>query len=493
MAHPELTGAHYIDGEWTSEEYRHFGSANPVTGDILWSGHEASQDELNAAVASARRAFVSWSRTSLDERMEVIQRYSALAAERKEDLARLISAETGKALWDARTEAGAVAGKAAVSLEAYHERTPTRSTAMGAATMRITHRPHGVMAVQGPFNFPAHLPNGHIVPALIAGDTVVFKPSEQTPAVAEFMMQMWHEARLPAGVINMIQGARTPAEDLVRHADIDGVLFTGGVTAGLAIHRALAGHPEKILALELGGNNPLVVWDAADASSVARIAIKSAFITAGQRCTCARRLIVPEGPEGMRITSRLAAMMEGVKVGIPDGDPQPFIGSLVSQSAASDVLAAQEKLIANGAVAIKASENTDDGPSFLRPGLLDVTDMTKRADEEIFGPILQVIRVADFDAALAEANNTRFGLSAGLVSDDASLWDRFATDIRAGIVNWNRHTTGASGSAPFGGPGLSGNHRPAGYYAADYCAWPMASLINAGEAKDEEILPGMPE
>ena len=492
MAHQELTGAHYINGEWRKGDHRPFGSANPVTGETIWSGFEANEDELNDAVNAARDASKSWSRMSLDQRITMIERYSALAAEHKEDLAKLISAETGKALWDARTEAGAVAAKLGVAIKAYHERTPTKSQDLNGMSMRITHRPHGVMAVLGPFNFPAHLPNGHIVPALIAGDTVVFKPSEQTPVVAEYMLRLWDEAGLPKGVINMIQGARTPAEDLVRHPDVNGVLFTGGVIAGLAIHRALAGHPEKILALELGGNNPLVVWDAQDAISAARIAIKSAFITAGQRCTCARRLIVPQGAEGDALVNVLASMMDGVQVGLPDGDPQPFIGSLISSSAVSDVLSAQEKLVEQGGDAIRSCVSPNEGPAFLRPGLMDVTNIQSRADEEIFGPLLQVIRVADFDEAIEEANNTRFGLAAGLVSDNAALFERFSTQIHAGIVNWNRQTTGASGQAPFGGPGLSGNHRPAGYYSADYCAWPMASLIAEGVAKDEEILPGMP-
>jgi len=345
--------------------------------------------------------------------------------------------------------------------------------------------------VLGPFNFPGHLPNGHIMPALIAGNTIVFKPSEQTPAVGEFAVRLWQEAGAPDGVVNLVQGGRAPAERLVAHDDVAGVLFTGGVPAGRAIHAALAGKPEKILALELGGNSPLIVWDAGDHEAAARLIAKSAYITSGQRCTCSRRLIVPSGPEGDEIVEAVAALVDRIVVGPPDSNPQPFMGALISPAAAATVLSAQAAMVAGGGVAVRTAQQLEHGAAFLSPGLIDVTAMNHRADEEVFGPVLQVIRVPDFDAAVTEANATRFGLAAGLISDDAELWDRFSQDIRAGVVNWNRQTTGASGAAPCGGVGMSGNHRPAGYYAADYSAWPMASLVAAGSVRDDEPMVGV--
>ncbi|WP_031554265.1 succinylglutamate-semialdehyde dehydrogenase [Parvularcula oceani] len=485
-----MNGKLYIGGAWRCGEGEAMGSTAPATGERLWEGVSANEADTDAALGAAHTAFPAWSRRPLDERIAVIERYSAIAAERKEEMASLIARETGKPLWDARTEAGAVAGKAAVALQAYHDRTPTKEKETPAATLRIAHRPHGVMAVIGPFNFPAHLPNGHIVPALIAGNTVVFKPSEQTPAVAELMVSWWDEAGLPAGVVNLVQGGRSVAEAMVQDARTAGVLFTGGVQAGLAIHRALAGHPEKILALELGGNNPLIAWDIADADAAARIVARSAFITAGQRCTCARRLIVQEGEAGERIAAAVADLIPRLRIGPPDAEPEPFLGCVIDEAAADAVLRAQDERIEAGAKAIVRAGRSQHGPAFVTPGLLDVTD-TDRPDEEVFGPLLQLVRVSDFDEAVRVANDTRFGLAAGLLSDEEGLWDRFKTDIRAGIVNWNRQTTGASGAAPFGGPGLSGNHRPAGYYSADYCAWPMASMIEAGPLKDEAAMPGV--
>ena len=489
----KLTGEHFINGVWRAGDNREFASGNPVTDETVWSGTEASEETVKDAVRSAQAAFPSWSALSFDDRLALVERCAALAKEHAEELANLISRETGKALWDARTEAGAVAAKAAVSLKAYNERTPTFERELGATSLRVSHLPHGVAAVLGPFNFPAHLPNGHIVPALLAGNTIIFKPSEQSPAVGEFMVRLWEQAGLPPGVLNLVQGGRSPAETLVGDDGVNAIFFTGGVNAGTAIHRTLAGRPDKMLALELGGNNPLVVWDAKDASAAARIIVKSAFLSAGQRCTCTRRLILPSGAAGDQIVDATVQLAKQLKLGVPDADPQPFMGAMISRSAVQDVLDAQKDFEDKGGIALLAAERSSLGDAFVTPGLMDVTAIENRPDREIFGPFLQVIRADDFEAAIEEANNTRFGLAAGLISDHRDLFDRFASAVRAGVLNWNRQTTGASGQAPFGGPGLSGNLRPAGYYAADYCAWPMASMLAPGAAADDEILPGMPD
>jgi succinylglutamic semialdehyde dehydrogenase len=481
----------FIGGRWRAGAGRAFASIAPADGAAMWRGNEAAASDVDEAVAAAHAAFPAWRRTPLDDRIALVRRFAGLVEANKADMAALISRETGKPLWDAATEAAAMIGKAELAVRGYAERTPTKDTPAGAFTARISHHPHGVMAVLGPFNFPGHLPNGHIMPALVAGNTVIFKPSEQTPAVAEFTVRLWQEAGAPPGVMNLVQGARAPAEQLVASDKVDGVLFTGSVPAGRAIHSALAGKPEKIVALELGGNSPLVVWDAADVDAAARLIVKSAYITSGQRCTCARRLIIQDGPAGDAVIDALIRLIDRLVVGAPDADPQPFIGPLISEKAASAVLAEQESWIRAGAAPLRASRRLELGAAYLSPGLIDVTAMPGRKDEEVFGPILQVIRVADFDAAIEEANATKFGLAAGLISDDPALFERFATDVRAGVLNWNRQTTGASGAAPFGGVGKSGNHRAAGFYAADYSAWPMASLIAPGAVKDDEPITGL--
>ena len=491
MTFPAFTGECFINGRWRKGGGPEFASIASADGLEVWRGHEASAADVEAAVAAARDALPAWRRRPIDERIAVVRAFAKLVDAHKADMAAVISRATGKPLWDAATEAAAMVGKAELSVKAYAERTPLKEAAAGAFIARISHHPHGVMAVLGPFNFPGHLPNGHIMPALIAGNTVIFKPSEQTPEVAEFTLRLWQEAGLPVGVINLLQGARAPAELLVTHEGVDGVLFTGGVPAGRAIHRALGGRLEKIVALELGGNNPLVVWDAADLGSAAKLIVKSAYITSGQRCTCSRRLIVKAGAEGDRVIEALERLTDRIVVDRPDAQPQPFIGPLISSHAADAVLAAQAEWIKAGGVAIRAAKRLDIGPAYVSPGLIDVTAMALRKDEEVFGPLLQVIRVKTFEAALEEANNTKFGLAAGLISDSAELFATFEAEVRAGVLNWNRQTTGASGSAPFGGVGQSGNHRPAGYYAADYAAWPMASLIAPGAVKDDEAIVGL--
>jgi succinylglutamic semialdehyde dehydrogenase len=491
MTLPTFTGECFINGQWRMGGGASFTSISPADGAEVWRGHEASTADVDAAVAAARAALPAWRRRPIDERIAIVRAFAKLVDARKADMASVISRATGKPLWDAATEAAAMVGKAELSVKAYQERTPTKEAAAGAFTARISHHPHGVMAVLGPFNFPGHLPNGHIMPALIAGNTVIFKPSEQTPEVAEFTLRLWEEAGIPAGVINLLQGARAPAEQLVAHDGVDGVLFTGGVPAGRAIHRALGGKLEKIVALELGGNNPLVVWDAADLESAAKLIVKSAYITSGQRCTCARRLILKQGAAGDAVVAALTALIDRIVVDRPDAQPQPFIGPLISAHAAQQVLATQSAWLGNGGIAIREAKQLPIGPAYLSPGLIDVTALPERRDEETFGPLLQIIRVADFDAALDEANNTKFGLAAGLISDSADHFQRFESEVRAGVLNWNRQTTGASGAAPFGGVGQSGNHRPAGYYAADYSAWPMASLIAPGAVKDDEAIIGL--
>jgi len=484
-------GPLFIDGRWETASGPKLVSLNPATGAEIWRGAEADAGEVDRAVRAARTAFPGWSSTPLEGRLALVRAFAAAVTERKERLAETIAKETGKPLWETRTEVAAVIGKIEISIGAYETRTGERANDAGGFQSVVRHRPHGVVAVFGPFSFPAHLPNGHIVPALIAGNTVVFKPSEQTPWVAEEMLDCWIAAGLPAGVINLVQGARDTGVALAGHAGIDGLFFTGSSQTGARLHRLFADHPDRILALETGGNNPLIVHRTADLEAAVYHTIQSAYLSAGQRCTCARRLIVPAGGEGDAFLEKLTAAVQRIVVGPYDADPAPFMGPVVSNAAADRLIDAQMELLKARAQPLVRMTRSDAGLPFVTPGLIDVTAVEKRADAEHFGPLLQVVRVADFDAAIAEANATRFGLSAGVLSDDRALYEKFLAHSRAGIVNWNRPLTGASSGAPFGGIGLSGNHRPSAAYAADYCAYPVASLEADHLSMPETVTPGL--
>ena len=483
------TNGNLIGGAWVEGSGAKFQSLNPATGEVLWEGAASTAEDVEAALGAARAALAGWSGRPMAERIEVLKAFGAAAAKRKEELARVIARETGKVYWDALVESRALASKLDHSLQAYEERTPERSQTSGAIRSRLEHRPHGVMAVFGPYNFPAHLPNGHIIPALLAGNTVVLKPSSLTPWSAEETLKIWLEAGLPDGVINLVQGPRVTGEALVASPEIDGLLFTGSVATGAAISQALATRPEVILALELGGNNALLADGSGDQKAAALLTIQSAFVTTGQRCTCARRLVVPHGSDGDKFLEELAETMGGIRVGVWDDDPEPFMGPLISEGAANAVVAAQSSLERAGGRPLVRLEPMERGPAFVSPGLIDVSAVNERPDEEIFGPLLQVIRVVDFEAGIEEANNTRYGLAAGILTEDRSRYERFYKSARAGVVNWNRPLTGASSAAPFGGLGFSGNHRPSGAYAADYCAYPVASLETASDRVEMADVP----
>ena len=462
----------FIDGKWRSGRGPELVSTDPATGEAVWREATATEADVGEAVEAARRAFPAWADRPREERITILRRYKEILVERTAAFAEALSRETGKALWETKAELGSMAGKVDLSIKAYDERTGITENAMPFGRAVLRHRAHGVMAVLGPFNFPGHLPNGHIVPALLAGDTVVFKPSEETPLAGQLMVEALEAAGVPAGVVNLVQGGRETGQALINQ-EIDGLLFTGSAAAGTFFRRHFADRPDVILALELGGNNPLVVWDADDAEAVAALVVQSAFITTGQRCSCARRLIVPDDAFGRKVIEATAALAGRLSIGPWNGESEAFMGPLISAHAANAARAIADTMGGERIRSLGSVEGLSE--AFVTPGIVDVTGVDT-PDEELFAPWLQVRRVASYDDALKATNATRYGLSAGLISNESKRWDQFLNRIRAGVVNWNRPTTGAAGSMPFGGLGASGNHRPSAYYAADYCAYPVASF-----------------
>lgn len=488
-------GAHHgqclIDGRWVAGEGEAWQRFSPMDESLVWEGGLASEDQLQTAVAAAAKAFPLWSERALDERLQLCRHFADFVSEHKESLAHTIAVETGKPLWEARTEASAVVTKVANSIEALMTRRWTTTDQMGDYQAVTRYRPHGVMLVLGPFNLPAHLPGAHIVPALLAGNTIVFKPSEWAVATGQWLAEAWQQVGLPPGVLNMLQGRTELAVPGVEHPDVAGILFTGSERAGVSIHRRLAGQPHKILALELGGNNPLVVHDVSDLQSAAVTTILSAFITAGQRCTCARRLIVTGAKNYERLVAAISEALPRVRVGLPLDDQQPFMGTLIHQAAAEQMLQAEKELVAAGATSVVPLTVSDRASTLLRPGLVAASASATIDDCERFGPLLLLYQAGDLDEAIALANQTKFGLSAGYLGDRVEDFYYFLHRVRAGVVNWNRQMTGASGKLPFGGVGASGNHRPSGFFAADYCSYPVASLESHELREADGPVPGL--
>lgn len=462
----------FINGSWTSASGNSFFSTNPSTNEIFWQGHAASTQDVDNAISAAKNAFNSWANLDLSKRQKYLQSFTDLLTDHKDDLATTISHEVGKPHWEALIEVQNAINKLSISITAFNQRCQPISG--GPALARF--KPHGPVAVFGTFNSPLHVANGHIIPALLAGNTVVFKPSELAPFTAQKTVELWQKSKLPPGVLNLVQGAQTVGQSLVAHPLIKGIFFTGSLATGIAINKAVANEPQKIVVLELGGNNPLVIHNVKNLEAAAHITIQSAFLTAGQRCTCTRRLIIPNDKAGNDFLRELIRQIALLKIGPVNDRPEPFMGPVISFQAAEKLLRTQEKWLSQGAVPILPLRSLSNDSAFLSPGLIDVTPIPNREDIEVFGPLLQCIRVSSLDQAIDEANNTAYGLSAGIITDEKNAYDLFYQKVRAGIINWNQQTTGATSAVPFGGIGLSGNHRPTAYFAADYCSYPVSSI-----------------
>lgn len=482
-------------------------SANPANpSETVWRGVE-NVDHVSMAIDAARAAAETWALTTFETRRDALLAFKAIADSRAEQMGDLIMRETGKARWDALGEAKILGSKVMVTLESAGNYAMGRLRGYtldlgGGKTGSAMFRPHGVMAVVGPFNFPAHLPNGHIAPALLAGNAVVFKPSDKAPAVGQMLASWYREALesvgAPAGVVNLVHGAVPVASELVSHPGVDGVLFTGSWPVGRRILELNLDDPGKIVALELGGNNAAVVMPGADLRRAAVECARAAFITTGQRCTCTRRVVVHESV-AERFVTLLVKIASGLIVGDPRGvaGEDVFMGPLISAAACDGALAFQERVASEGGRVAVASTaiDTPQGGHYITPGitLVDrfvVSEETAGCDVEVFGPLLRVATVPSFDDAIQQANATRYGLAASIFTDDEDEARRFLALARAGCININTGTAGASGKLPFGGLGLSGNHRPAGSYSLDYCAHPVASMREPNDGSPA-MLPGM--
>ena len=444
---------------------------------------------IGAAVARARAAFPAWRDTGLEARARLLLRFAALAREREEALARLIAREVGKAIWDARAEARLVAAKVETTLE---HGLRLVATSDGGAGARATFHPRGVLAVIGPFNFPAHLPNGHLVPALATGNTVVFKPSDLAPAVGAWLGALFVEAGLPPGAVEVVQGRGPAGRALALHPDVDGVLFTGSFAVGRDLQLSTIDLPGRLLALELGGKNAMIVCADADLPQAVAEAAVSIAASTGQRCSSLSRLFVAR-PIQEAFQERLVKVLSGLRIGAPLAE-DTFMGPLVSK-------AAHEKLerfragarAAGGEIVLRVDPGAP--PPFAGPGLVRFPGLSQSHPyqrEEIFGPEAALYGFDDLDAAIDAANDSDYGLVAAVMSRSRASYEQALGRLRVGVLNWNRGTIGASGRLPFGGLKRSGNDRPAGIFSTFYCTFPQAHLESEAGFDPTTLPPGVP-
>src|SRR5918999_5831613 len=485
----------YIDGKWLPAqagqvlENRNPANRHEVIGLFPASG----ADDVDLAVQAAKKAFARWRLVPAPKRGEILYRVGELLRERKEEIARSMTREMGKILKETRGDvqegidtAFYVAGE---GRRLFGETTPSELPDKFAMSVRA---PVGVCALITPWNFPMAIPTWKMFPALICGNTVVLKPAEDTPHTAVKLCEILQQAGVPPGVVNLVQG---PGEEigaaLVRHPDVQLVSFTGSAAVGREV-AAACGQSLKRVSLELGGKNAQIVMDDADLGLAVEGALWGAFGTTGQRCTATSRLILHHKIK-TEFIDRLVARIEKIKIG--DGlNESVEIGPLINQAARDKVEAYMEIGRQEGAGVLIGGSVYSTGACangfFFQPTLLDrVMPSMRVAQEEIFGPVVSVIEVRDFDEAIAVLNSSRYGLSSSIYTTDVNRAFRAMRDIEAGITYVNGPTIGAEVHLPFGGVKDTGNgHREAGTTVYDiFSEWKSIYVDYSGKLQKAQI------
>jgi len=456
---------------------------------------EVEIDHADLAIKAARQAFPAWSALKQEERNQYLLRLKEVFVTHAEEMATLISRETGKPLWETKGEATLLANKIDITLNHSMKLVSeqTVENALPGVTGFIRFKPRGVMTVLGPFNFPAHLPNGHIVPALATGNTVVFKPSEWTPAVGQFMAQLIDKAGLPPGVFNLVQGKGDVGERLVMSDQVDGVLFTGSYEVGFKIKHATLGHFWKVLALEMGGKNASIVWEDADLEKAIYENIVGAFSSSGQRCSCTSRIVLHRSLADEFISRFYEAAK---KLSIGHWSKPVFMGPLINEAAVEKYIRFQGIAKREGNESLMRGKvlDTEYPGYYVTPSINLVSKPDANSvyqSSEIFGPNVAIFTVDDFQEALQIANSTDYGLVLSVFSKSRENFLEAFRKVNIGLINWNRASVGASSRLPFGGVGKSGNHQPSAHYAVYYCTIPVACLEDPTSFDRSKILPGI--
>jgi len=463
----------FIAGEWVEGAAlsRNINPSN--TNDIVGEYARADQAQTLNGIAAAKAAFPAWSRSTPQERFDALNRVSAEILSRKEELGRLLAREEGKTLPEGIGEV-ARAGQ----IFAFFAGEALRLTGEKGASVRpgldveITREPVGVVGLITPWNFPIAIPAWKIAPALCYGNTVVFKPAEIVPGSAHALCEIIARSGLPAGVLNLVMGSGSVVgQTLIEHPDVAAISFTGSVATGKRIAQAcVASTPMKKFQLEMGGKNPLVVLDDADIKVAVEAAVNGAFFSTGQRCTASSRLIVTQGIHDRFVD----ALTERVKGLVVDDALKPGtqMGPVVDQSQLDQDLRYIHIGKDDGAKLHWGGEmlNRETPGFYMQPAIFtDVSNSMRIAREEIFGPVAAVIAAKDYDEALALANDTEFGLAAGICTTSLKYASHFKRNSEAGMVMVNLPTAGVDYHVPFGGrKGSSYGAREQGAYAREF-------------------------
>jgi len=468
----------YIDGAFRPVTHgATFESVDPATRDTVVLRAQADLSAVESAANAARRAASTWRRGGLNTRVDALRKVQAKVSDHKERIAAAITAEMGKPLVEARIEAGSIAGKIEGVIGQLAHELPTAHP--GAPGEQRFH-PLGVVGIIGPFNFPVHLLNTHVIPSLLVGNTIVAKPSEVTPLAGQRYAELFHDAGFPAGVLNVVHGLGPTGAAMVESRGIDGIIFTGSYETGRRIRQATFERPEKKVCLELGGKNPAVVLDDADLEQAVREIVLGALLTAGQRCTATSRVIVTPGI-AEALQTRLVEAFSKVRPGDPK-DEMTFMGPVATEASRQRFLASLGRLRDEGAEVLLESEALDGG-AYVTPSLYRVMGTEPSLHNEHFGPHVDLEVATDEADAIARAAANPYGLSASLFSQRRSALEDFYDAVRVGVLNFNRSTNGASGLLPFGGTGMSGNWMPAGSGAPRLGTFPVAMLQAAYGAR----------
>ncbi len=440
--------------------------------DIVFRQVPTPLSSITLAVKEGEKAYLPWTRLKPEERAKKLAPLKQIIKRNLPELSQTISREIGKPLWESEGEVKSLIAKVDFVLKEGLNR--IRKQEILPAKGQIRFKSRGLFVVVGPFNFPMHLPLGQILPALISGNTVIFKPSEKAPATGQKLAELFHKLNLPVGVFQMLTGGARLSAKLCTQPLVDGVFFTGSFKTGQKIKEALLKDPFKILALEMGGYNSALIWDNSSIEQALTESLKGSFFSAGQRCSSTSQIILHKS-----LSEEFAKefVRQAQKLSVDHYSQNPFMGPLIDQQAVQRHFSFQKEIQkAGGETLLESHLLKSKKGHYVGPGIykMSFTAGSPIGTEETFTPQVILYETEDLDQALDIIHHSQYGLSLSLFTKDPALREEMFYRAKVGLIHYNLSTIGASGFLPFGGLGKSGNDRPAGAFAIDSCVSPLA-------------------